>query len=100
MSAASPDDLATAFRSVPRRLRESQADAPPEVTAAPTSELHGLVEEAARLFGCSADPLAVADAIGALPADQWDDTVLDRLRTIALDLGRLLRHIAALAESE
>lgn len=99
MSAASPDDLAIAFRSVPRRLREAQGDAPPEVTASPTSELHGLLQEAAQLMGCAADPTAIADAIASVPADQWQDVTLSRLRTIALDLGRLLRHIAALSES-
>jgi hypothetical protein len=100
MSAASPDDLAIAFRSVTRRLKEAQADVPNEVTASPTAELHGLVEEAARLMGTSSDPAAVADAIVALPADQWNEGTLDRLRTIALDVGRLLRHIAALAERD
>jgi len=100
MSAASPDDLAIAFRSVARRLKEAQADAPGDVTASPTAELHGLVEQAGRLMGTSADPGAVADAIASLPADQWDDGTLDRLRTIALDIGRLLRHIATLAERD
>jgi hypothetical protein len=100
MSAASPDDLAIAFRSVSRRLKEAQADAPSQVTASPTAELHGLVEEAGRLIGTSADPAAIADAIIALPADQWNDQTLSRLRTIALDVGRLLRHIATLAERD
>ena len=100
MSAASPDDLAIAFRSLPRRLKEAQADAPNEATASPTAELHGLVEEAARLMGAVSEPLALADAIVALPADQWEAPTLDRLRTIALDLGRLLRHIASLAERD
>ena len=100
MSSASPDDLAITFRSVPRRLREAQADAPHEVTANPTAELHGLVQEAARLMGTNADPAAIADAISSTHADAWDDSILDRLRQIALDLGRLLRHIATLAEGD
>lgn len=100
MSSASPDDLAITFRSVPRRLREAQGDAPHEVTASPTAELHGLLEEAARLMGTTADPLAVADAISNAHADEWDNATLARLREIALDLGRLLRHIGALAEGD
>jgi hypothetical protein len=100
MSAASPDDLAIAFRSVSRRLTEAQADAPNEVTASPTAELHGLVEEAARLMGTSNDPTSIATAIDGLPADQWNNETLDRLRTITLDVGRLLRHITALAERD
>jgi hypothetical protein len=100
MSAASPDDLAIAFRSVARRLKEAQADAPHEVTASPTAELHALVEEAARLMSTGSDPAAIADAIAELPADQWNDDTLDRLQAIALDVGRLLRHITALAERD
>jgi hypothetical protein len=100
MSAASPDDLAIAFRSVSRRLKEAQADTPAETTAGPTAELRGLLEEAGRLMGTTADPATVAEAISSLPADQWDGATLDRLRAIALDIGRLLRHIAALAERD
>jgi len=100
MSSASPDDLAITFRSVQRRLREAQGDAPQQATANPTSELHGLLEEAGRLMGTTADPAAIADAISGTHADNWDDSVLDRLRQIALDLGRLLRHIATLAEGD
>lgn len=98
MSASSPDDLAITYRSVARRLREAQGDAAAEVTASPTAELHGLLEESARLLGSATDPASIADAIVAVPADQWDEITLDRLRTVALDIGRLLRHIAALAE--
>jgi hypothetical protein len=100
MSSASPADLAITFHSVPRRLREAQGDVPHEVTAAPTSELHGLLAEAARLMGTPAEPDAIGDAIANAHADDWDDAVLARLREIALDLGRLLRHIGALAEGD
>ena len=98
MSSASPDDLAVTFRSVPRRLREARGEREHEITAAPTAELHGLLAQAGRLMGTSDDPNAVADSISSTHADGWDDAVLARLREIALDLGRLLRHIAALAE--
>jgi hypothetical protein len=98
MSSASPTDLAITFRSVPRRLREARGEHAHETTAAPTAELHGLLAEAGRLMGTSDDPTAVADSISSTHADDWDDALLARLREIALDLGRLLRHIAALAE--
>ena len=100
MSSASPADLAITFRSVPRRLREAQGDATPQATAAPTAELHGLLHEAGRLMGTAADPATIADGIEGTHADSWDDSVLARLREIALDLGRLLRHIATLAEGD
>jgi hypothetical protein len=96
MSSSSPADLAVAFRSVTRRLHEAQGDAPHEITAEATAELLGQLEDAGRLLGCAADPAAVADAIGAVSADRWDDATLDQLRAIALDVGRLLRHIQTL----
>jgi hypothetical protein len=99
MSSASPDDLAVTFRSIPRRLREAQGDAAHESIATSTSELQGLLGEAGRLLGTNDDPIALADAVAAVHPDAWDDAVLARLREIALDLGRLLRHIAALTQS-
>src|SRR5688572_22361634 len=99
MSSASPSDLAVTFRSVPRRLREAQGDGPPSADATgPAGELQGLLAEAGRLVRSSADPNSIADAIETVANDDWTDDVLGRLREIALDVGRLLRHIAALNE--
>ena len=42
-----------------------------------------------------ADPGAIADAIDAVPADGWDEPTLDQLRSMALDVGKALRAIAA-----
>lgn len=100
MSSASPSDLAITFRSVSRRLREAQGDAPHEIIASPYSELHGLLAEAGRLLGTNENPTTIADAIAMMPAHHWDESVLKRLREIALDLGRLLRHIATLTEAD
>ena len=100
MSSSSPADLAVTFRSVPRRLHEAQGDAPHEVIAGPSSELQGLLGEAARLVGTDEDAITIADGIADVPADAWDESVLKRLREIALDIGRLLRHIAALSEAD
>ncbi len=99
MSSASPDDLAVTFRSIPRRLREAQHGAAAATTASPTAEVHGLLHDAARLMGTSTEPEAIADAVAHRHASEWDDATLAQLRSIALDLGRLLRHIAALAEA-
>lgn len=99
MSAASPEDLAVTFRSVARRLREAQAGAPADLTAGPVAELHARVADAARLMGTTDDTEAIADAIHARHVDLWDEATLDRLREIALDLGRLLRHVASLTDS-
>jgi hypothetical protein len=54
-----------------------------------------LLGEAGQLLGTTPDPLAIADAIDAVRSDQWDATVLDRLRVIALDLGAWVRRLAA-----
>ncbi|MDO8364785.1 MAG: hypothetical protein Q7V88_17980 [Actinomycetota bacterium] len=100
MSSASPDDLVVTFRSIHRRLKEAQGESPAPQTNGPVSELNGLLLEAGQLMHATGEPTAIADAIGAVHADEWDPTVLDRLRVIALDLGRLLRHIAALTETD
>ena len=35
----------------------------------------------------------MADAVAAVPPDQWDDARLEQLRSLALNGGRLLRQI-------
>lgn len=100
MSSSSPSDLAVTFRSIPRRLREAIGDTAPGVTAGITRELNAQIAIAARLMLAAPDPVAIADAIEAVPADDWDDDTLAGLRTTALDIGRLLRAIAAVAEGD
>ena len=99
MSSSSPSDLAVTLRSVPRRLREARGDAPPQVTATVDAELDEQIGIAARLMHSAADPAAIADAIEAVPPDGWDEATLSSLRTVALDIGRLMRAMAAVAES-
>jgi hypothetical protein len=100
MSSSSPSDLAVTLRSVPRRLREAVGDTPPSATAGITKELNDQISIAAQLMHSAAEPGAIADAIEAVPADEWDDGRLNSLRTTALDIGRLLRAIAAVAEDD
>lgn len=100
MSSSSPSDLAVTFRSVPRRLREARGDAPPQATAGIAAELDEQIGIAARLMKSAADPASIADAIEAVHADDWDDARLTSLRTTALDIGRLLRAIAAVADGD
>jgi hypothetical protein len=98
MSSASPDDLAVTFRSVPRRLREAQGDTANDAFARLTGELTGLLSEAGQLMRSTADPVHIADAIAAVPADEWDSATLARLREIALGIGQQLRQLAAAGE--
>ena len=100
MSSSSPRDLAVTMRSVPRRLREAVGDSPPRATAGIAAELDQQIAIAAKLMHSAADPDAIADAIDAVPPDQWDETTLNGLRGTALDIGRLLRAIAAVAEGD
>ena len=75
-------------------------DAPPSVTAGITAELNEQIAIAAKHMRSATDPVAIADAIEAVPADDWDGDTLAALRTTALDIGRLLRAIAAVAEGD
>ncbi|MGZ4679037.1 MAG: hypothetical protein ACXV5U_02215 [Ilumatobacteraceae bacterium] len=100
MSSSSPSDLAVTFRSIPRRLREARGDAPLQVTAGVTAELDQQIGIAARLMHTNADAGSIADAIEAVPADAWDETTLTSLRGTALDIGRLLRAVAAVADGD
>lgn len=100
MSSSSPSDLAVTFRSIPRRLREALGDTPTGATKGISAELSEQIGIAARLMHTTPDPVAVADAIEAVPADDWDDATLTSLRTAALDIGRLLRAITAVAEGD
>ena len=89
-----------AFRSLGRRLREAIGDGSESQVVGLVSELRGHVEAAAGLLGTSPDADAVADAIVARRADDWDEPTLDELRQHALGAGDVLRRIAAATESE
>lgn len=80
-------------------MREARGDAPPHVTAGVAAELDEQIGIAARLMHSDADPEAIANAIEAVPADSWDEATLNSLRTAALDIGRLLRAMAAVADA-
>jgi hypothetical protein len=114
MSSESPADLAVAFRSFGRRLREAKAPVADDPALAARSPALADLERrlcdvvaaaAAELPGArpSADVAttgaAIADRIAATPADAWDGAQLDRLRRYALDAGRLLREIDAAARA-
>ena len=83
-----------------RRLREAVGESSPSVTGGIAAELDEQIAIASRLMHSAAEPGAIADAIEAIPADEWDDATLTALRSTALDIGRLLRAIAAVAESD
>lgn len=100
MSGSSPSDLSVTFRSIERRLAEALEPVGGDraAVAGLVAELDGVVAAAAAIVGAGSGGRAVADAIDARPADAWQDEELATLRTHALDVGRLLRAIAAAAE--
>jgi hypothetical protein len=94
MSDSSPADLAIAFRSLPRRLREARGEVPDEMIGDHLGRIDQHVARAATLVRAhAADPDAIAAAIEAVPADGWGGE-LDELRTLALTIGRELRAVA------
>jgi hypothetical protein len=99
MSGSTPEDLATAFRSLARRRAEAIGDVDPAVVGGLSEELQRHVDAAAAVLGTSADAQAVASAIAARPADAWDEATLDDLRRHALDAGAVLRRIQTAAEA-
>ena len=102
MSDSSPGDLAVAFRSIERRVRDALApvDGDRSVAGPLLAELDQVVQAAGAAIGApGASAEGVAAAIDARPPDKWDDAELRALRQHALDAGRLLRAIAAAAES-
>jgi hypothetical protein len=94
MSDSSPTDLATVFRSLPRRLREAQGELTATTIDGEVAAIDREVAKAARLMRSAADPTSIAEAIEAVPAGAWG-TELDELRVIALDIGAHLRAVAA-----
>lgn len=98
MTSESPDDLVVTFRSVPRRLRESQGETLDADFDRLAIGLNRLLAEAGRSMGTTAEPPQIADAIAATPADAWVPATLDRLREIALAIGHELRQLTAAGE--
>lgn len=108
MSDSSPADLAVAFRSFARRLRDSLDGADPEHQAAARAlvpNLDAAVGRAASALGVGdggdvgATGNAIAHKISSTAPGQWDDAVLASLRAAALEAGTALRSITAAAGS-
>lgn len=96
MTASTPEDLAIAFRSLPRRRTEALEDADGASTADIEQELDRHIAAAAALVRSPADAGAVGDAIHHRPSDEWDAATLQSLRQLALDAGAALRRITDL----
>jgi hypothetical protein len=94
MAKSTPDDLAVAFRSLARRLRDAQHDdnAPSEVATAEAA-VQGAVTAAATVLGAAPTPDDVAAAIQERHIEDWKDHELDALQTHANDAARAIRTL-------
>ncbi|MDQ1422831.1 MAG: hypothetical protein QOD72_329 [Acidimicrobiaceae bacterium] len=108
MADTSPADLAVAFRSFARRLRDilSEADGDPAAAHAYIDALTTTVNDAAAQLGVGAGAdlaatgQAIAHRIEETPSDKWDDHALSSLRASALAAGNHLRQIEMAMGSE
>lgn len=98
MSRSSPADLAVAFRSVPRRVRDALEGCEDASTWSGHSRIETALREAADLVGASCDPSELAEVIDRRRAADWTDSDLSRLQTLALQLGALVREAEALRD--
>jgi hypothetical protein len=104
MTGPAPSDLAVAFRSFARRLREASAgvdDLDLMASASPlVTQLEALIARVAGELGVHHDTdlaatgSAIADRIETTPADAWQPGQLKRLESEALEAGNLLRRIS------
>jgi hypothetical protein len=101
VSGTSPADLAVTFRSLARRLSEAIGDGSEASVSGLVGELRGHVDAAGTVLGvpAGAGADAVADAILARRAEDWDQASLDELRRQALEIGGTLRRIATITET-
>ncbi len=103
MTGSSPQDVAVAFRSFPRRLTSILAGAEDDAhrtSAGPlVQQLDDAIRGAARAIGAPSTgdlpgvAAGLADAVDNKPAKEWTDELLAEVRDAALEGGRLLRLI-------
>lgn len=105
MSDLSPRDIAVVLRSISRRVAEAEEAAKGEpLPADALAALDAAVHDAATQAGVTAtgdrDALAVAaaDRIERVPASQWTDESLNRLREAARAIGTALRRLETASE--
>ncbi len=102
MTGSAPSDLAVAFRSFARRHREATdaaaeagrgAEAAPHLAAVAATVASAAAALSADVAGdLPTATAAVADAIEAIDADEWNDDLIERLRSLATEAGQHLRR--------
>lgn len=99
MSTSSPADLAVAFRSLHRRLRDAATeDVSPQAVAAAEAAVAAAVSRAADLLGCTADAESVGAALTARHASDWTDADLAAIQAAADRAARAIRELTDLTD--
>jgi len=94
MSASAPSDLAVAFRSLARRLREgSSDDVPAAAIATAQAGVDAAIASAAAVLGCTASAEAVASAIESRKAREWTDADLAAIQRSANEAAAAIRGL-------
>jgi Pyruvate/2-oxoacid:ferredoxin oxidoreductase gamma subunit len=94
MSASAPSDLAVAFRSLPRRLKEAPGDdAAPTAIATAEAAVSAAIGRAASVLGCSPSAESVAAAILARKAREWTDADLAAIQQSANEAAAAIRGL-------
>ena len=99
MSISTPADLAIAFRSLPRRLREASAlDVAPNAIAVATSAVESACAASASLLGCSATVESIANTIDQRHLNDWIAGDIESLQNHARQAGAAIRVVHNLAD--
>ena len=99
MSTSSPADLAVAFRSLHRRLRDAATeDVPPQAVTTAETAVTAAVSRAADVLGCNAEAESVAAGLTARHASDWTDADLAAIQAAADQAARAIRELSDLAE--
>ena len=94
MSASAPSDLAVAFRSLPRRLKEAASDdVSAAAIAAAEAGVNAALAAAAATLGCGASAESVAAAIQARKAREWSNTDLAAVQRSANEAAAVIRGL-------
>jgi hypothetical protein len=98
MSKSTPRDLAVAFRSMSRRLRDAQDDdTPPVAVASAENEIQKAITSASAVLGSAATAEAVASAIEARRVSDWSDDELAAIQVFADNAARAIRGVEDLS---
>ncbi|CAB4891867.1 unannotated protein [freshwater metagenome] len=100
MSKSTPADLAIAFRSLPRRLREATSpDTDPAARATAATGVDTALGAAAIQMACASSAEAVAAAIEQRHTIDWVSSDLDALQSLARQAAAAIRALQNLSDN-